>query len=63
MATKKAKKQAAAAKIKIQYYRSTIAFPKTQGMQDLMLDAPSEVEPKQLEELHIQVVPPKKPVS
>ena len=31
MATKKqSKKEAAAAKIKIQYYRSTIAFPKTQ---------------------------------
>jgi large subunit ribosomal protein L30 len=30
MATKKAKKEAAAAKIKIQYYRSTIAFPAKQ---------------------------------
>ncbi|SRR6266567_1892963 len=40
--------------------RDVIAFPKTQGMQDLMLDAPSEVEPKQLEELHIRVVSPKK---
>jgi large subunit ribosomal protein L30 len=31
MATKKqSKKEAAAAKIRIQYYRSTIAFPKTQ---------------------------------
>jgi len=30
MATKKQKKEEAAAKIKIQYYRSTIAFPKTQ---------------------------------
>ncbi|HEY8205526.1 MAG TPA: 50S ribosomal protein L30 [Pyrinomonadaceae bacterium] len=31
MATKKqSKKEAAPAKIKIQYYRSTIAFPKTQ---------------------------------
>ncbi|HXI22622.1 MAG TPA: 50S ribosomal protein L30 [Pyrinomonadaceae bacterium] len=31
MATKKqSKKEAGAAKIKIQYYRSTIAFPKTQ---------------------------------
>jgi len=31
MATKKqTKKEAAVAKIKIQYYRSTIAFPKTQ---------------------------------
>ena len=30
MATKKAKAEAANAKIKIQYYRSVIAFPKTQ---------------------------------
>ena len=30
MATKKSKTEAAPAKIKIQYYRSTIAFPKTQ---------------------------------
>ena len=40
--------------------RDVVAFPKTQSMQDLMLDAPSAVEQKQLEELHIQVVPPKK---
>jgi large subunit ribosomal protein L30 len=30
MATKKQKKDASKAKIKIQYYRSVIAFPKTQ---------------------------------
>ena len=30
MATKKQKKESPASKIKIQYYRSTIAFPKTQ---------------------------------
>jgi aspartyl-tRNA synthetase len=43
--------------------RDVIAFPKTQSMQDLMLDAPSTVEAAQLEELHIQVKPPAKPAS
>jgi aspartyl-tRNA synthetase len=41
--------------------RDVIAFPKTQSMSDLMLGAPSEVDASQLEELRIQVVPPKKP--
>jgi aspartyl-tRNA synthetase len=43
--------------------RDVIAFPKTQSMQDLMLDAPSAVEAAQLEELNIQVKPPAKPAS
>src|SRR5258708_8107021 len=37
-----------------------ISFPKTQSMSDLMLRAPSEVDPNQLDELHIQLVPPQK---
>ncbi|HEX6548481.1 MAG TPA: aspartate--tRNA ligase [Candidatus Dormibacteraeota bacterium] len=39
--------------------RDVIAFPKTQSMTDLMMEAPSEVEPKQLDELHIKVSAPK----
>jgi aspartyl-tRNA synthetase len=34
--------------------REVIAFPKNQAGRDVMADAPSEVEPKQLKELHIQ---------
>jgi aspartyl-tRNA synthetase len=41
--------------------RDVVAFPKTQSHQDLMLGAPGPVDPTQLEELHIRVVPPKKP--
>ena len=37
--------------------REVIAFPKNQAARDVMADAPSPVEPKQLQELHIQVVP------
>ena len=43
--------------------RDVIAFPKTQMMSDLMLGAPSDVDPSQLEELHIRVVPPEKPAT
>jgi len=41
--------------------RDVVAFPKTQSHQDPMLGAPSSVDAKQLEELHIRVVPPNKP--
>jgi aspartyl-tRNA synthetase len=43
--------------------RDVVAFPKTQSHQDLMLGAPGPVDPAQLEELHIRVVPPEKPSS
>ncbi len=36
--------------------REVIAFPKNQAGRDVMADAPSEVEPKQLKELHIRIV-------
>jgi len=35
--------------------REVIAFPKTGDGRDLMMDAPSEIYPKQLKELHIKV--------
>ena len=35
--------------------REVIAFPKNQTGRDVMADAPSEVEPKQVKELHIQI--------
>jgi len=35
--------------------REVIAFPKNQSARDVMADAPSVVEPKQLKELHIEI--------
>ena len=36
--------------------RDVMAFPKTASAQDLMIDAPGEVDLRQLEELHLKVV-------
>ena len=36
--------------------REIIAFPMNKNAQDIMMDAPSEVEPGQLDELHIAIV-------
>ncbi|KAF6571003.1 aspartate--tRNA ligase [Paenibacillus sp. SEL3] len=41
--------------------RETIAFPKTASATDLLMDAPSEVDQAQLEQLHIRLAP--KPVT
>jgi aspartyl-tRNA synthetase len=36
--------------------RDVMAFPKTASATDLMIEAPGEVDPKQLEELHLKIV-------
>jgi aspartyl-tRNA synthetase len=41
--------------------REVIAFPKTGDGSDFMMDAPSEIDKKQLEELHIKIDIKKKP--
>jgi aspartyl-tRNA synthetase len=40
--------------------REVIAFPKTGEGKDLMMNAPSTVNPKQLTELRLDIIPPKK---
>ncbi len=40
--------------------REVILFPMNQRAEDLMMDAPSQVEAKQLKELHIKLDLPKK---
>jgi aspartyl-tRNA synthetase len=40
----------------VQNLREVIAFPMNQKAQDLMMNAPGEVTPQQLRELHIRVV-------
>jgi aspartyl-tRNA synthetase len=40
--------------------REVIAFPMTQSAEDLLMSAPAPVSEKQLRELHIKIVEPKK---
>ena len=40
--------------------REVIAFPKTAAATDLMVNAPSPIDAKQLAELHLKIVPPEK---
>lgn len=42
----------------VENLREVTMFPMNQQAQDLLMQAPSEVEPKQLKELHIRVAPP-----
>jgi aspartyl-tRNA synthetase len=41
--------------------REVIPFPMNKNAQDVMMGAPSPVDPRQLEELHIALVQPEKP--
>jgi aspartyl-tRNA synthetase len=43
--------------------REVIAFPLNQSAQDLLMGAPATVTPQQLDELHLKLVPPKKPTT
>jgi aspartyl-tRNA synthetase len=40
--------------------REVIAFPMTQNAEDLLMNAPSAVSDRQLRELHIRIVEPRK---
>ena len=47
-----------------QSMRDVIAFPKTQRAQDLMIGAPSNVDARQLRDVHLQsVLPPPSPAE
>ena len=45
------------------HIREVICFPMTIQAQDLLMGAPGEVTQKQLDELHIALVPVEKPTS